>query len=347
MSASPTITTDVVVVGGGPIGLATAIEARCTGLGVVVLEPRRAPVDKACGEGLMPGALRALHRLGVDPPGRDLAGITYVDAAGRHVEHAFRTGPGRGVRRTTLHHALGARADELGVTRLPERVTAVEQDGDGVTVAGVRARWLLAADGLHSTVRRLVGLEGPRRSAGARRRFGLRRHVAISPWSDRVEVHWAPRAEAYVTPVGPDLLGIAVLGPPHTDWAQTVAALPCLAERLSGARTVGPTMGAGPLHHATTARTAGRVALVGDASGYVDALTGEGLRVGLAQARAAVSTLGDPVAYERAWRTVTRDYRAITRGLLTWADSPARPGVVAVARGAPWLFGAVVERLAR
>lgn len=347
MSTAPTMTADVVVAGGGPIGLATAVEARIAGLDVVVVEPRPGPVDKACGEGIMPGALAALHRLGVDPPGWDLAGITYVDAAGRRVDHAFHDGPGRGVRRTALHEALGARADELGVMRLQARVTAVEQDRDGVTVAGVRARWLLAADGLHSTVRRLVGLDGSRPAGAPRRRFGLRRHVATAPWSDRVEVHWARHAEAYVTPVGPELVGIAVLGPPHTDWAQTLAELPCLAERLAGARPVGPMMGAGPLHQVTTARTAGRVALVGDASGYVDALTGEGLRVGLAQAHAAVSTLGDPRAYERAWRAVTRDYRLITRGLLAWAGSPARTGVVAAARGMPWLYGAVVERLAR
>ena len=65
--------TDVLVVGGGPVGLAAAIEARLRGLDVVVLEPRRGTVDKACGEGLMPGALGLLHRWDVDPPGHVLA----------------------------------------------------------------------------------------------------------------------------------------------------------------------------------------------------------------------------------------------------------------------------------
>ncbi|MBX9245744.1 monooxygenase, partial [Actinotalea ferrariae] len=94
-------------------------------------------------------------------------------------------------------------------------------------------------------------------------------------------------------------------------------------------------------------RTAGRVRLVGDASGYVDALTGEGLRVGLAQARAAVATLDDPLAYERAWVQATRDYRVLTGGLVAWATSPLRRGIVPVAAGIPPLFGAIVERLAR
>lgn len=337
--------TEVLVVGGGPVGLAAAIEARLAGRDVVVVEPRPSPVDKACGEGLMPGTLRALQRLGVDPAGWALRGISYRSAAGRHVDHAFRTGAGRGVRRTTLHAALGARADALGVTRMTGRVTAVEQDDDAVTAAGMRARWLLAADGLHSTVRRLVGLERP--TPARRRRFGLRRHVALPPWTDLVEVHWGTGAEAYVTPVAPDLVGVAVLGPPHTDWDATLAALPRLAERIAGHEAVGPLLGAGPLRQRTTARTRGRVALVGDASGYVDALTGEGLRVGLAQAHAAVAALGDPAAYERAWRGVTRDYRLLTSGLVAWAGSPGRRLIVPVAHGSPWVYGAVVERLAR
>lgn len=336
--------TEVLVVGGGPVGLAAAIEARLAGRDVVVVEPRSSPVDKACGEGLMPGTLRGLQRLDIDPAGWAVRGISYRAADGRHVDHAFRTGPGRGVRRTTLHAALGARADALGVTRVPGRVTSVEQDDDGVTAAGVRARWLLAADGLHSTVRRLVALERP--TPARRRRFGLRRHVAMAPWTDLVEVHWAAGAEAYVTPVAPDLVGVAILGPPHTDWDATLTSLPRLAARLTG-HDLGPVLGAGPLRQRTTARTRGRVALVGDASGYVDALTGEGLRVGLAQARAAVATLGDAAAYERAWRGVTRDYRVLTSGLVAWAGSPGRRLIVPVAQRAPWLYSGVVERLAR
>lgn len=342
----PATDVDVLVVGGGPVGLAAAIEARLAGRDVVVLEPRATPVDKACGEGLMPGTVRALARLGVDPAGWELRGIAYRSGAGRGVDHAFRSGPGRGVRRTTLHAALAARAAELGVPVVPGRVTRVDQDDGSVTAGGVRARWLLAADGLHSTVRRAVGLEA-RPAAARRRRYGIRRHLALAPWSDLVEVHWGPRAEAYVTPVAAGVVGVAVLGPPRTDWDAAVGAIPALAERLAGAPAVGATLGAGPLRQRTTARTAGRVLLVGDASGYVDALTGEGLRVGLAQARAAVATLGDPAAYERAWRAVTRDYRALTGALVAWASSPARGAVVPVAAAAPWCYGGVVERLAR
>ncbi|MFD6891903.1 NAD(P)/FAD-dependent oxidoreductase, partial [Streptomyces sp. NPDC059957] len=73
---------DLLVVGGGPAGLATAIHGALAGFDVVVAEPRPAPIDKACGEGLMPGAVRALEALGVTVPGHPLRGIRYVDAVG-------------------------------------------------------------------------------------------------------------------------------------------------------------------------------------------------------------------------------------------------------------------------
>ncbi|MBO1750525.1 FAD-dependent monooxygenase [Actinotalea sp. BY-33] len=335
---------EVVVVGGGPIGLAAAIEARLAGLSVVVVEPREGPVDKACGEGLMPGTLAALQRLGVDPQGHVVAGISYRSGAG-HVDHRFTTGLGRGVRRTVLHAALLERAAALGVEHVVGRAETVEVMADHVVAGGVAARWLLACDGLHSSTRRTLGLE--RRARGTGRRFGLRRHHRVEPWTDLVEVHWGPTAEVYVTPVDATTVGVAVLGPRGTSVDEAVAAVPELAHRLAGTATTSTLRGAGPLEQRTTRRTSGRARLVGDASGYVDALTGEGLRVGLAQARAAVATLDDPGAYEREWSRATRDYRVLTRGLVLWARSPARAAVVPVARTAPGVFAGAVERLAR
>ena len=99
------MTTDLIVAGGGPAGLATALYAVRAGLSVTVREPRSGVIDKACGEGLMPGALAALLDLGVDPPGHPLTGIRYV-AGERFADASFSGGPGRGVRRTTLHDAL-------------------------------------------------------------------------------------------------------------------------------------------------------------------------------------------------------------------------------------------------
>ncbi len=103
-----------------------------------------------------------------------------------------------------------------------------------------------------------------------------------------------------MTPVAAGVVGVALLGPPRLDFEACLDAFPDLRSRLAAAGGLGPTLGAGPLLQRTRARTAGRVRLVGDAGGYVDALTGEGIRVGLAQAAAAVATLGPDVAMSSA-----------------------------------------------
>ena len=340
------IDADVIVVGGGPVGLAAAIEARLANLSVLLCEPRTSPVDKACGEGLMPGALRLLSRLGVDPSGRDFCGIRYV-GGGLAVEHRFRTGPGRGVRRTVLHGQLARRAAQVGVQTVPTRVNLVRQDAAGVTVDGaLRARWLFACDGLHSSIRRDLGLQRLRRRSA---RYGLRRHYRVAPWSDAVEVHWTPEAEVYVTPVDDELVGVAVLGPRELGYDQVLASAVGVGERLLAGSPASDLRGAGPMWQGTVRRTAGRILLVGDAGGYVDALTGEGIRLGLVQARAAVAavSVGRPADYEQAWRRASRDYRLLTAALVTAAGRPrVRPRIVPLAHRLPGVYGAIVERLA-
>ncbi|HEY0374514.1 MAG TPA: FAD-dependent monooxygenase [Amnibacterium sp.] len=339
------MTADLVVVGGGPVGLATAIAARLAGLEPIVLEARSGLLDKACGEGLMPGGLAVLARLGVDPPGAPLRGFRYADAS-RAVEHRFPGPEGRGVERIALHRALADRAAALGVEVRRVRVGAVEQDADGVEVAGVRARYAIGADGLHSTVRRAAGLGRP--TAG-RHRFGLRRHFALAPWSDLVEVHWRAGFELYVTPVRHDLVSVAVLGERGLDLDAALAAVPEVRDRIGAAPAADAVRGAGPLRQTTTRRVAGRIALVGDAAGYVDALTGEGLAIGLASAEQVVAAVAtdDLAAYDRGWARTTRAHRLTTEGVLRLATSPARGSVVPLARAVPALFGAVVGVLAK
>jgi flavin-dependent dehydrogenase len=337
---------DVAIVGGGPIGLAAAIEARLAGLTVVVIEQRGGIIDKACGEGLMPGALPALERLGVDPEGMPIRGITYNQGT-RSVSHRFAGPPGRGVRRTTLHAALSKRADELGVVRKIAKVDHVEQTADEVQVAGMTARYLLACDGLHSTVARLVGLALPAPKRG--RRYGIRQHYAMKPWGDTVEIHYGRRAEIYVTPIGANEVGVAMLGAQHTDFDAAIADIPELAARLAGVPLLSSRRGAGPFRQRTRSRTSGRVLLVGDASGYVDAITGEGLRLGFAQALSAVGCIvaNDPHRYEGEWTRITRDFRVTTTALVRFATSPFRRGIVPLSSALPGRFGAVVESLAR
>ncbi len=334
---------DVLVAGGGPAGLATAIHAALAGLEAVVVEPRTGPVDKACGEGVMPGGVAALRALGVEVTGRELRGIRYVDGATR-AEAPFRGHGGRGIRRTTLHSALHRRALGLGVRMVRGKVGEVLQNAGSVTAAGLTARWLIAADGLHSPVRRGLGLDLPGRPHG---RYGLRRHYRVEPWTDFVEVHWSRHGEAYVTPVGDHLVGVAVLSRVRRGFDEHLADFPALAASLRGP-AASDVRGAGPLRQRVRSRVAGRVLLVGDAAGYLDALTGEGIALGLATAKAAVHALatGRPEEYERAWTLLTRRHRLLTGALLA---AGRRPGtarlIVPTAARLPSAFAATVRAL--
>lgn len=340
---------DLLVVGGGPVGLGAALYAARVGLSVTVVERRAGAVDKACGEGLMPGALKGLQSLGVDPSGHDLLGIRYLARAGSVTAH-FSAGPGRGVRRTVLRAALLDAAERAGVSIRTGTVHGLEQDEDRVNVrvdgAQMRARHVIAADGLHSPVRRTLELQGPVRG---RRRHGLRQHYRMAPWSEHVEVHWGRAAEAYVTPVAEDLVGVAVLTSARGSMATQLAEFEALAARLRDAPIDGPVRGAGPLRQRVTSRAAGRVLLVGDAGGYVDALTGEGLALGLAQAQLAVQAVatGRPESYPRLARRAGMVSTVLTQGLLTATATPVgRRLVLSAALGAPWVFGRAVDALA-
>jgi flavin-dependent dehydrogenase len=333
---------DVLIVGGGPAGLATAIRCAQAGLSVTVAEPRTGPVDKACGEGLMPAAVTRLAALGVHPAGHPLRGIRYMDGSHRS-DALFRHGHGLGVRRTTLHTALAARTAELGIPVLPRRVTGFTRRGGVVTAAGVEARYLVAADGLHSAIRRACALDPP---PASHTRFGLRRHYRVAPWTDLVEVHWSRDAEAYVTPIAEDQVGVAILGAGRGDFSSRLAAFPALRERLAGAAPASEVRGAGPLRQDVRCRAAGNVLLVGDASGYLDALTGEGIGAALAQAAVLADCVaaGHPDAYERAWRRATRRSWLLTSGLLWARHQPLlAPRIVPAAQHLPRLFAVIVN----
>lgn len=312
---------------------------------MVVHEARATPIDKACGEGVMPSGVASLMDLDVQPAGRVLRGVRYLDAQGAGVTAAL-PGTGMGIRRTELHACLREAVDAAGVTVETRRVEEVHQGQGAVTIDGRRSRYLIAADGLHSTIRRRFGLDAPVRGP---RRYGLRQHLHVAPWSENVEVYWSAHAEAYVTPVAADEVGVAILTAQRRPFAEHLAGFPALRERLGEASASSAVRGAGSLRQASTRRVTGRVLLVGDASGYVDALTGEGISLALAQAEAAVAAIvsGRPGSYAHSWSRVVRRHRLLTSALVRLAHSPVRPRLVPAARALPGLFGFVVRQACR
>jgi flavin-dependent dehydrogenase len=333
---------DLLVAGGGPAGLAAALAARRRGLSVLVVDRGRPPLDKACGEGLLPDGLAALRELGVElgpEHGPLFRGIRFV-GEDRVAEARFPDDYGLGVRRTVLHRALAERAEAAGVTTAwGVLVEGLESDGLRLGGRSVKARWIVGADGTHSRLRLWAGL-GPAWSGA--RRIGIRCHVRCRPWTDLVEVHWAAGCQAYVTPVGTDAICIALIGAvPGPRLADLWRLFPTLAARLGDATPIDPERGALTVSTRLGAVTAGRVALIGDASGSVDAVTGEGLALAFRQAVALGTALaaGDLAHYAAAHRRIIRPAHGMARLLLLMDRSAVmrRQGLRALA-ARPRLF---------
>lgn len=343
---------DALVVGAGPAGLATAIALTQRGLRAIVIERRKPPLDKACGEGIMPPGVRALAAFGVVLPELRAApfrGVRFIEGA-RELSGVFATGGGLGVRRTALSEALLAAALRAGAeVRFECELVSWRQDGAGVhalTSHGDQAaHFLIGADGLGSRVRARAGLALPPARV---RRFGMRRHFRLAPWSDFVEVHWGDGAEAYVTPVAADEVGVALLWRGDGgSFEEQLAHFPALAARLALADSVSESRGAGPFWQGARARHAGAVALVGDAAGYTDAVTGEGITLALLCAEALARTIAanQPLTqYETAWRRLTRAHRAFAALLGAGTSHPrARRAAFGALAMAPAAFGALLR----
>jgi flavin-dependent dehydrogenase len=301
--------TDVFIIGGGPAGLAAAIAVRQRGFSVVVADGTRPPIDKPCGEGLMPDGRAALEKLGITIPAdssHPFRGICFV-SDGLSVNASFPQGTGIGVRRTVLHRIMIERAEAAGVSLLwKSPVTGLLPEGVLLGRQLVRSRWVVGADGGHSLVRKWAGLDAYTRN---RSRFAFRRHYRMAPWNDCMELHWGPRCQLYITPVGEDEVCVALISrDPHLRLDTALSAFPQVTAHLSGAKPTSPERGAVSVTRKLRRVHRGQVALIGDASGAVDAITGEGLCLAFRQAEVLAESFSrnDLQHYQRAHTKVAR-----------------------------------------
>jgi flavin-dependent dehydrogenase len=299
--------TDVFVIGGGPAGLAAAIAARQRGLEATVADCSVPPIDKACGEGIMPDGLAAAQSLGIDldaAGAQPFRGIRFCER-GASVEAQFPKGHGLGLRRTVLHAMMVDRAAEAGVrVAWGARVTGISEEGVIADGRLVRARWIVGADGGQSPVRRWAGLDSCRRDS---RRFGFRRHYRAAPWSEFMEIHWSDGCQLYITPVGArEVCVVLISRDPHLRLDDALPRFPEAARRLRGAESTTLERGGVSASRRLKSVCRGHVALVGDASGSVDAITGEGLCLLFQQAVALAAALeaGDLALYQAEHRRI-------------------------------------------
>jgi flavin-dependent dehydrogenase len=332
---------DVIVSGAGPAGLAVATTAASNGLATLALERRALPIDKACGEGILPRGVRVLEAMSLRrrlPGAAPFGAIAYFNEDGAAMEAALPRPGGLGIRRFELSQVLVETAQAAGVMVLERcAVRGHARSPHGVEVfseAGTfQASVLVGADGLDSPIRGREGLDG--RSVGLRR-FGVRQRFATRYVPSRVEVHFAGVVEAYLTPIGHGQVALAFL------WregaldravpSQLLMRFPELAARLGPIEPTSSIRGAGPFWRRARACVRDRLVLVGDAAGYVDALTGEGVSLGLVAGRllgdllpralvrgASCAALAD---YARAHDALFRRYAWPTRALLALAERP-------------------------
>jgi 2-polyprenyl-6-methoxyphenol hydroxylase-like FAD-dependent oxidoreductase len=312
--------TDVCIAGGGPAGLSAALALRQQGFEVTVVDCATPPIEKACGEGLMPDSLAALKRLGVElneSAGYPFRGIRFTDGTST-VTGDFPNGRGLGLRRPYLHEVLVRHAQAANV-RLIWGVKNVRLCKGGLSIPGelLRARLVVGADGLKSSIRHSAGLDEVKHESG---RYGFRRRYRVTPWSEYVELYWCRRGQFYITPVAKDEICVVFVSRhPRLRLDAAFDDFPTLRQRLAGAEHGSHEMGAMSISRRLRRVYKDGLALLGDASGSVDAVTGEGMCLAFKQADALAQALraGDLRQYAARHKEIGAKPRMMASLMLT------------------------------
>jgi menaquinone-9 beta-reductase len=357
-------TREVVVVGGGPAGCAAAILLKERGHDVLLIDAARFPRDKVCGEGVSPEAWRLLRAVGAEERVRALRPhplrgmrLTSPDGTSFMGEYGGDREPGFALRRIDLDLALLETARARGVevredTRATDLrmvegvVTGLSLSRHGAPDRICEARLVVGADGRQSLVARKVGLLREHRRL---RKFAVRGHLeGVEGLGEYGEMHVGGGGYCGIAPLSPSAANVAFVldrrematagGDVEGFYLETLRRWPRIAERLTRARLEAPPRAIGPLALEARGVSAPGAVLVGDAAGFYDPFTGEGVTLALRSAEMATdvasSALGsgrahDLGAYDRLRSRATRDKFRLNRLLQFVVEWPGLSNAVA------------------